>query len=314
MSTASGSPQANPRREKTAREHGPQDGSPQGEGDALRHATSWGHATWTDLEHAGLGRGRSGTRVVALLPVGAVEAHGPHLPLVTDVVIAEAAARAALPGLQGRGLDPFLLPPVPYTAAPIAAGFPGTISLRPDTFSALLTDVATSLERQAVAALVVVNAHLDPAHLASILQAVHAYPGSMPVIHPDLTERRWALRLGEEFRSGACHAGCYETSVVMAAAPELVREGVRRTLPGNPASLSLAIRAGKTTFEEAGVAQAYCGDPAAASAAEGEETIAVLGRIVVKAVAQRLGSGDGASGSAEEDETVRVAADRLPGG
>ena len=255
----------------------------------LPHGPAWGHAAWTDLAEAGLARRPGKTRVVALLPAGAVEAHGPHLPLVTDVVIATAAAEAALPGLRALGLRPTLLPPLPYTAAPFAAGFPGTISVRPATVAALLADVAASLERQGVAALVVVNAHLDPAHLASIREAARAHGGAMPLIHPDLTERRWALRLGDEFGSGACHGGRYETSVVMAAAPGLVRDDVRRRLPENPASLSRAIRAGRTTFEEAGATEAYCGDPAAATRKEGEETLRVLGRIVVEAVAERVG-------------------------
>ena len=260
----------------------------------------WGHATWTELERLGLGHGSAGesahtpprSRLVALLPVGAVEAHGPHLPLTTDVIIATAAAKAALPGLRRLGHHPMILPPLAYTAAPFAAGFPGTISVRPATVSALLADVATSLERQGVAALVVVNAHLDPAHLAAIRAAAGAHEGPMPVIHPDLTERRWALRLTDEFKSGACHAGCYETSVVMAAAPELVRDEVRGRLPENPASLSVAIREGVATFEEAGVGEAYCGDPAAATDEEGERTIGMLGRIVVEAVAERLGGLD----------------------
>lgn len=290
----------------------------------------WGHATWSELEELGLGRqgasertrSRRASRVLALLPVGAIEAHGPHLPLVTDVVIAEAAAMAALPGLRRLGFHPVLLPSLAYTAAPFAAGFPGTISLRPATVSALLGDVAESLERQGAAALVVVNAHLDPAHLAAIRKVAEARgdscvatPGGqgagpiaeadatapalpasgarsrlMAVVHPDLTERRWALRLSDEFRSGACHAGRYETSVVMAAAPDLVREEVRRGLSANPASLSAAIRIGAKTFEEAGVVEAYCGDPAAATGPEGEETVEVLGRIVVDAVAERLGA------------------------
>lgn len=255
-----------------------------GVGRALRHGPSWGDATWTELAGAGLGRHGEAARIVALLPVGAVEAHGPHLPLVTDVVIAAAAAEAALPGLRRLGLHPMLLPPLPYTAAPFAADFPGTISVRPATLTALLADIAASLERQGADALVIVNAHLDPAHLTSILEVARAYTGPMPVIHPDLTERRWASRLTEEFRSGACHAGRYETSVVMAAAPELVRDGERRRLPPNPASLSRAIRAGKTTFEEAGVAEAYCGDPAAATAEEGRATLEILAGIVVEAV------------------------------
>ena len=257
-----------------------------GAGRTLRHGPSWGEATWTELAGAGLGRRGEAARIVALLPVGAVEAHGPHLPLVTDVVIAGAAAEAALPGLRRLGLHPILLPPLSYTPAPFAAGFPGTISVRPATFTALLADIATSLEGQGVHALAIVNAHLDPAHLASIARASRAHTGPMAVIHPDLTERRWARRLTEEFMSGACHAGRYETSVVMAAAPELVREEERRGLPANPASLSRAIRAGKTTFEEAGVAEAYCGEPAAATAEEGSETVEALAGIVVEAVSE----------------------------
>lgn len=267
----------------------------------------WGHATWTELEELGLVRGRAGgnattshgSPVLALLPVGAIEAHGPHLPLETDVVIAAAAAKAALPGLRALDCHPIILPPLAYTAAPFAAGFPGTISLRPATFTALLADVA---------ALVVVNAHLDPAHLAAIRDAAAAHEGPMPVVHPDLTTRRWASRLTAEFKSGACHAGCYESSVVMAAAPDLVRDEVRRALPENPASLSVAIGAGAATFEEAGVRDAYCGDPAAASPEEGRATIEVLGRIVVDAVAdavaERLGAlGQGALETVKPEAT-----------
>ena len=263
---------------------------------------NWGDATWTELAEL-----RRGPPLAAILPLGAVEAHGPHLPLVTDVIIAAAAAKAALPGLRGLGLHPTLLPPLAYAPAPFAAGFTGTISLQPATLAALLADVAASLERQGAAALVVVNAHLDPAHLAAIGEVARrgadgapdpspATARPMPVIHPDLTERRWAARLGDEFQSGACHAGRYETSVVMAAAPELVREGVRRELPANPASLSRAIRRGATTFEEAGAVEAYCGNPAAATAREGEATVAALAEIVVEAVAERLGGGLGQRG------------------
>lgn len=262
--------------------------SPQSGGESHRCGPEWGHATWTELADSGAGHREEPSGLVALLPAGAVEAHGPHLPLVTDVVIAAAAAEAALPGLRALGLHPVLLPPLPYTAAPFAAGFPGTISVRPATVAALLGDVAASLERQGVAALVVVNAHLDPAHLTSIRDAVRAHGGAMPMIHPDLTERRWALRLGDEFRSGACHGGRYETSVVMAAAPELVRDDVRRRLPENPVSLSRAIGAGKATFEEAGVGEAYCGHPARATREEGRRTVRELGRIVVEAVAERM--------------------------
>ncbi|MCB1797106.1 MAG: creatininase family protein, partial [Candidatus Competibacteraceae bacterium] len=88
----------------------------------------------------------------------------------------------------------------------------------------------------------------------------------------------------DEFRSGACHAGQYESSVVLAARPELVREAARQALPDNPASLSEAIRAGKSTFVEAGGPQAYFGFPRQASAEEGRQTIELMASLVVEAV------------------------------
>ncbi len=73
-------------------------------------------------------------------------------------------------------------------------------------------------------------------------------------------------------------------SLVLAARPDLVRDEVRRALPPNPASLSDAIRAGRSSFEEAGGPQAYFGDPAAATADEGKETLKILGQILADAV------------------------------
>jgi creatinine amidohydrolase len=114
--------------------------------------------------------------------------------------------------------------------------------------------------------------------------------GTIEVVFPDLTRKPWSLRLGEEFNSGACHAGRFETSVVLAVSPELVRENVRRALPSNPKSLSVAIREGKTTFSEAGGPDAYFGHPAEASAKEGEATIETLGAILEEAVLAARGA------------------------
>lgn len=229
-------------------------------------------------------------RVVALLPVGAVEAHGPHLPLSTDGVIAEAMARSAGERLARRGLEPLLLPTVDYTAAPYAAGFAGTLSVRPATVTALVIDLGETLADHGVRLLAVANAHLDPANLRALAEAASTLRsgGRIAVALPDVTRRPWASRLSEEFKSGACHAGRYEGSVVLAERPELVREEVRATLAENPASLSEAIGAGLDTFEAAGGPQAYFGDPAAATAEEGRDTVKVLGEILEEAVMQEI--------------------------
>ena len=228
-------------------------------------------------------------RTICILPVGAVEAHGPHLPLVTDGIIATAMAADAARRLAERDLLPLLLPAFEYTTARFAAGFSGTVSVRAETVTAALVDVGRSLAFHGFRNLAFANAHLDPAHLASLHAAVsQLLKEDVLAVFPDLTRKPWALRLTDEFKSGACHAGRFETSVVLAARPELVREEARRALAPNPSSLSVAIREGKDTFEAAGGPRAYFGDPAAASAEEGRETIATLGGILAEAVLTAL--------------------------
>jgi creatinine amidohydrolase len=239
--------------------------------------------TWTevhDLDRA---------RVVAILPVGAVEAHGPHLPLGTDNLIAAAMARAAAERLA-PDWSGALLPALAYSAAPFGAAFAGTLSLPAEGVTSLIVGLARELTRHGFAALAIANAHLDPAHLASLEQAAAraASERLLPVVAPSLVRKPWALRLGDEFRTGACHAGRYEGSVVMATRPDLVREEVRRALPPNASSLSAAIGDGAKTFEQAGGPRAYFGWPADATAEEGRATIAALGGILADALREAL--------------------------
>ena len=243
--------------------------------------------TWEEAREA------AGPRSAAVLPVGATEAHGPHLPLETDVIIAQAMARSGAARLTARGLRVVVLPPLAYTAAAFAQGFAGTVSLRAETVTATLVDIAGSLARHGFGVLAIANAHLDPGHLTALDGAVTAIrrDAGLAVAFPNLAAKPWALRLGEEFRSGACHAGRFETSIVLAERPELVREGARAGLAPNPASLSRAIRNGKRSFEEAGGARAYFGSPAQATAEEGRSTVEVLGEILDEAVRAELGTG-----------------------
>lgn len=234
---------------------------------------------------------------VAILPVGAVEAHGPHLPLGTDVLIAEAMARACAERLAEEGRDAILLPPLWYTAAPFAGNFPGTVDVDPDTIRDLVTQIAASLRGQDITTLAIANAHLDPAHLGSLRRAADDAPESARLVFLDLTRRRVAERLTEEFRTGACHAGRFEGSVVLAEAPDLFRADVAEALEPNPSSLSTAIREGRTTFEEAGGDRAYFGWPADATAAEGRETVRTLGALLADAVLE--GEPESTRGKAE---------------
>ncbi len=247
--------------------------------------------TWEEARDA------AGPGSVAILPVGAIEAHGPHLPLETDVLIAKAMSRAGASRLIALGHRATLLPHLLYTSAEFARGFPGTISLRPETVSAVLEDIARSVAAQRFGLLAIANAHLDPGHLRCLTETAERIRRTLGlgVAFPNLATKPWALRLTDEFKSGACHAGQFETSILLAERPDLVREARRVLLPANPASLSDAIREGKQSFEEAGGPRAYFGYPSQATADEGRATIDTLGQILVDAVLAEFAGQRGAT-------------------
>ena len=164
-------------------------------------------------------------QTVAVLPTGAIEAHGPHLPLGTDIVIAEAMARAGAERLAGRGLHVLVLPSLPVAPSPFASEFPGTLHTPADATTLIVVAIVRSLRVHGIHLTAIANAHHDPAHVQALRAAVDevAASGGGTLVFPDLTRRRWAGRLTAEFQSGACHAGQYEGSIVLAERPDLVR-------------------------------------------------------------------------------------------
>ncbi|MHC4845627.1 MAG: creatininase family protein [Planctomycetota bacterium] len=239
--------------------------------------TDFGKLSWTDA------KALIDVGCAAILPVGSTEAHGPHLPLDTDVTIALGMARRAAEALPGPCV---VLPPIAYSVTDFAAPFPGTLTLPQQTARAMLRDVLAGAAAMGFSPVAVANAHLEPAHIETIRGAIAdvAEQSGATIVFPDVTRRRLAERLGDEFRSGACHAGRYEGSLVMADDPDAVKDDVRRGLPEVPISLVDAIRSGQADFLAAGGTQAYFGAPAAASAEEGQATYAVLAAILVEAM------------------------------
>jgi creatinine amidohydrolase len=238
--------------------------------------------TWTEVDEA------MKDRPVAILPVGATEAHGPHLPLSTDTVIAIEMARRGASKLKDHGVMSLILPPVSFTVAEFGADFPGSISVSPDTAAALIRDVCLSATRK-FRAVALANVHLEPAHLESLKQGVEeAKKAGASVCYADITKKRWADLLGEAFLKGD-HAGAFETSLMMAAAPEMVRDSVRISLPPIDGLLP-AIKKGAKTFAEAGGEDAYFGDPTAASSEDGDNYFEALAEILRISVMEHLGS------------------------
>jgi len=164
---------------------------------------------------------------VAVLPVGSVEQHGPHLPCGTDTFAAEVVAVAL-----AERLDALLVPLGPYGVTPIHAGHPGTITLQRATFEALLHDVADELiTASAVDRLVLCNWHegnnasLDA--VATEIQDRHAGVTVVTAHACYVAQRLYAAEGGE-----LTHGGGIEAMAVLAHDPALVHRddgGAART-------------------------------------------------------------------------------------
>ena len=221
---------------------------------------------------------------VALVPTGATEAHGPHLPLETDVIIAQGSCRRAAERLAGEGIECVIAPPFYYGVTNFGMPFAGTVTIAAEGLQELVRGVCHSLATHGFNHIVFSNHHLEPAHFNAIKDTADQITEAQVAV-PDVRDERWAATLTEEFRAGARHAGSYETSLVLAERPDLVKQDVMKTL--SPVWIDLPERIhehGARTFKDAGSDWAYFGNPAQASAKEGERIFEALAQMIATTV------------------------------
>ena len=232
----------------------------------------------------------SSKTTVVLLPLGSTEPHGPHLPLSTDVILAEENARRSA-ALFDDSFHVFLAPTVSYGVTDFAAGFKGAIGLSESTLSALIDELVTGFLGDGFDHVSLINHHLDPGHVQTIERTCqnlwHKF-GTQRISHPSVLNRRWGRHLGDEFRSGACHAGEYEGSMVLAASKHLFRQDRAAQLAPLELSLSEGIQAGVSTFAELGMTEAYTGNPQKSTENFGNELYEVLSDMVFSTVVEHL--------------------------
>ena len=226
-------------------------------------------------------------RTVAVLPLGATEQHGPHLPLGVDQVLVDGIVQAALP-LLSADLPVLVLPTQRVGYSPEHARFDGTLTASAATLIALWTEIGECVARAGVRKLLLFNAHGGQVSLMDIVARelrsrckLIAYSCSW-----------WNLPLGdavtglftaEEHRFGV-HAGDIETSMMLALQPARVQmehardfkssaqqRAARYAILGNGRSAKLGWQ--MQDYNTRGAA----GNAAAASAAKGEAAVAAAG-------------------------------------
>lgn len=251
-------------------------------------------------------------RVIVLLPLGAVEQHGPHLPLLVDWLGAEELARRVAPHLRRAGYRPVLAPSLPYGASPLAEAWPGTVSLSVGTLRRVIVDVVGSLARHGFRRFVLANYQADPGHLRAMAQAKRALTrpgarrrtragaGRLQILFAGFTPETSSLaamlnpavlRLSRSPNPhGEWHAGELETALVLACRPRLVRRALARRLPPAWVDFRRALARGARRFEEIAPGGAgYFGWPAAAKAATARRVLALRGRLMAREILGALG-------------------------
>lgn len=170
---------------------------------------------------------------ILVQPVGAIEQHGPHLPLVTDLAVAEAVSNAAVQRAVDEGVDVWLLPPLAYTKSNEHAWSAGTIWMSARTMLSVIEDIGRCVAATPCRKLVFMNGHGGNSALLSManreLRLAHGLQTFLA--HPSLPADQGGTSSEHELGMGI-HGGHDETSLMLYLHPELVHmDRATRAIP-----------------------------------------------------------------------------------
>jgi creatinine amidohydrolase len=217
---------------------------------------------------------RAGGFDKAVLPVGATEFHGDHLPYSADTIAAETLAHRFAADLGGM----LVLPPLAYGVSHHHLSFPWTLSLRPETLTAVVVDIGESLLAHDVRKLLVVTAHDgNPAPVELAARTLQARHGLNVALFSGWQGGSRALLAGRGRPIDLDHAGGSEMSMVLYAAPELAHPERAVDRPSEPPAAPVRLIGAYADLAPDG----YTGAPSAGSAAEGQAIVdSLAGRVV----------------------------------
>jgi len=233
---------------------------------------------------------RARTGAIAVLPTGATEQHGPHLPVGTDTFAVEHVVRSAAASVIDR-VPVLVTPTLPFGCSPHHLPFGGTMSISTPVYAALLRELLTSLITDGFTRAIVINGHGGNHELVQL--AVRDLALEFPVNFAAASYWQMAgstLQEISEAPGGRTpgHAGHFETSVIMALQPELVVEPrpARDSDPSliDPAELTSRLRVER--FDAWQQFDGYTDSPATATAEAGQRYVETAVRAVAEVLEQ----------------------------
>lgn len=165
-------------------------------------------------------------RALVILPTGATEQHGPHLPVGTDSMAVEAVARSAAARVR-PGIPAFVAPTLAFGSSPHHLPFGGTMSVSTETYYRLICDLLESLAESGFRRVFIINGHGGNSELVQLAARDVALRREIAVAAGSYWTVAWErLTAAGAGQIGHLpgHAGAFETSLVAALRPDLVRE------------------------------------------------------------------------------------------
>ncbi|MCX7711584.1 MAG: creatininase family protein [Clostridia bacterium] len=204
---------------------------------------------------------------VVLFPIAVVEEHGPHMDLSPDIYETYHGCKLMKQSLEKKGISTVIAPPYYWGINQSTGQFPGSFTVKPETFKAVLSDSIECLKRWGFTKVFCSNLHGDPVHRATLDSAINEIRTNLgidvynvdalnvKVQNPPAFPSSWPGKYNPDY-----HAGADETSMMLSCYPDKVNTELAKKLKPQSA------------FEPLG----YVGDPANFSKGKGGEILNVL--------------------------------------
>lgn len=264
------------------------------------------YMNWKEMKAAGE------KKLPVLFPLGVIEEHGPHLPLGSDILWSNYICKEVKQALKKKGREALIAPPYYFGVNHCSGAFPGSFSLKPETFELVLGEIFCNLHDFGFTEVYCFNYHGDPVHISSIFSAIKKANSELgmnvrfmmeemdlQVYHLDGMEDflsvfspqykvEW-FEGGDTSEQGLLdiHAGAYETGMLTYMYPELVNTDLAKTLDSYSLTyekLDKWMEGGNSTVEV--VPLGYAGNP------RGYEAVSSIARelleVQVNAICEKI--------------------------